>query len=162
MVFLCRSAGVAYNEVVIGHCGNREEIPALRLFAWVVGSIFTIILAVVALTPLSGVWFSSVMGLDLELVELGMASLWIAIPIPLLTFLQSLYQGVLVDSHRTRFITESVALFLVVTSLVIWLGVLIGPENGVVAVLMAYTIGNLIQTGWLWHRCRTAIFRGMG
>ncbi|MDG2031110.1 MAG: hypothetical protein P8J45_08910 [Phycisphaerales bacterium] len=162
MVFLCRSAGVAYNEVVIGHCGNREEIPALRLFAWVVGSIFTIILAVVALTPLSGFWFSRVMGLDPELVELGMASLWIAIPIPLLTFLQSLYQGVLVDSHRTRFITESVALFLVVTSLVIWAGVLIGPENGVIAVLLAYTIGNLIQTGWLWHRCRTAIFRVMG
>jgi hypothetical protein len=161
LVFLCRSAGVAFNEVVIGHCGNREEIPALRLFAWMVGLIFTIILALVALTPLSGFWFSKLMGLDAELVELGMASLWIAIPIPLLTFLQSLYQGVLVDSHRTRFIRESVVLFLVATMLVIGAGVLIGPQNGVMVVLLAYTVGNLLQTGWLWHRCRTAIFRAI-
>lgn len=161
LVFLCRSAGVAFNEVVIGHCGNREEIPALRLFAWMVGLIFTIILALVALTPLSGFWFSKLMGLDAELVELGMASLWIAIPIPLLTFLQSLYQGVLVDSHRTRFISESVVLFLVATMLVIGAGVLIGPQNGVMVVLLAYTVGNLLQTGWLWHRCRTAIFRAI-
>jgi hypothetical protein len=123
--------------------------------------IFTIILALVALTPLSGFWFSKLMGLDAELVELGMASLWIAIPIPLLTFLQSLYQGVLVDSHRTRFISESVVLFLVATMLVIGAGVLIGPQNGVMVVLLAYTVGNLLQTGWLWHRCRTAIFRAI-
>ena len=159
MVFLCRSAGVAFNEVVIGHCGNREEIPSLRLFAWIVGGLFTAILAIVALTPLSGVWFGSVMGLDQVLVELGMASLWIAIPIPLMTFLQSLYQGVLVDAHRTRYITESVALFLTTTCIVIGAGVAMGPRNGVTAVLLAYTIGNLLQTAWLWHRCRTAIFR---
>ena len=159
MVFLCRSAGVAFNEVVIGHCENREEIPSLRLFAWMVGGVFTLILAVVALTPLSGFWFNKVMGLDPVLVELGMASLWIAIPIPLMTFLQSLYQGVLVNAHRTRYITESVALFLTVTCMVIGAGVLMGPQNGVTAVLLAYTIGNLLQTGWLWHRCRTTIFR---
>ena len=159
MVFLCRSAGVAFNEVVIGHCGNREEIPSLRLFAWIVGGVFMTILAIVALTPLSGIWFGRLMGLDQVLVDLGMESLWIAIPIPLLTFLQSLYQGVLVDAHRTRYITESVALFLITTCIVIGAGVAIGPRNGVTAVLLAYTIGNLLQTAWLWHRCRTSIFR---
>lgn len=160
LAFLCRSAGLAFNEVVIGHCGDGgREIGALRMFGWLVGSAFSAGLALIALTPLDGVWFEHVMGLEPRLVALGEATLWLAIPLPLLTFLQSLYQGILVDAHRTRYITESVVLFLLVTGAFIIGGVRHQPEYGVTAVLLAFTVGNIAQTAWLWHRCRTRIFR---
>jgi len=162
LVFLCRSAGVAYNEVVIGHCGEAGTHGPLRRFAWLFGSLFSIALAVVAFSPLAGWWFEHVMGLDRELAELSGATLWIACLIPLLTFLQSLYQGVLVSAHETRYITESVVLYLLVTVGCIIGGVLVEPRYGVTAVLIAHTAGNLVQTGWLWHRCRSKVFLGAG
>jgi hypothetical protein len=79
------------------------------------------------------------------------------IPIPLMTFLQSYYQGAAVDAHKTRYITESVIAFFIVTTLIIVFGVLTQPLNGITAVVIATTIGNLIQTAWLWFRCRTKL-----
>ena len=154
LVFMCRSVGVAYNEVVIGHCAEEGSHRSLRRFAWLFGGIFTALLAIVSFTPLSVLWFEHVMGLDPELVALSSSTIWIAALIPLLTFLQSLYQGILVSVHRTRYITESVVLYLFVTLGCIIAGVYIEPEYGVTAVLVAHTAGNLVQAGWLWHRCR--------
>ena len=158
LVFMCRSAGVAYNEVVISHCGDAKALASLRKFAWLAGSLFTLALAAVALTPLGSFWFDSVIGLDEDLAVLGTATLWIAILIPLLTFLQSLYQGVLVHAHRTRAITESVVLFLTVTCTILGIGIMMQPESGLTAVLIALTIGNICQATWLWHRCRMLVF----
>ncbi|MBM43410.1 MAG: hypothetical protein CMJ36_00130 [Phycisphaerae bacterium] len=158
LVFMCRSVGVAYNEVVISNCGSMQRLGLLRRFAWLTGTIVTLLLAIVSFTPLAEHWFGSVMGLDPELVELGASALWIAAPIPLLTFLQSLYQGLLVHAHITRAVTESVVVFLVVTISILVVGVLMQPSSGIYAVLSALLAGNVTQTLWLWHRCRRTIF----
>ena len=80
--------------------------------------------------------------------------LWMTIPIPLMTFLQSYYQGAAVDAHRTRYITESGIAFFIVTTAIIVLGVVSQPEHGITAVVIATTIGTLVQTLWLWLRCK--------
>ena len=90
------------------------------------------------------------MGLDAELVSLGTSALWIAVPIPLLTFLQSLYQGLLVHAHATRAVTESVIVFLAVTISILCIGVAMQPSSGIYAVLAALLAGNMAQTAWLW------------
>lgn len=159
LVFMCRSAGVAFNEVVISHCGDARSITSLRRFAWLAGTLFTLALALVAFTPIGTFWFRTVMGLEIELADLGTSSLWIASLIPLLTFLQSLYQGVLVQAHRTRAITESVLIFLLVTCTVLGIGVAMQPEHGLTAVLIALTLGNIAQAFWLWLRCQRTVFR---
>ena len=159
LVFMCRSTGIAFNEVVISHCDDTHALSSLRRFAWLAGSLFTLALAAIALTPLGTFWFESVMGLDSDLVALATASLWIAILIPLLTFLQSLYQGILVHAHRTRAITESVVFFLAVTCTVLGIGIMMQPENGITVVLIALTFGNIAQAAWLWHRCQTLVFK---
>ena len=147
--------------MVIGLCSQPGAQRTLRRFAWLVGALFTLGLALIATTPLADFWFGSVIGLEPELVEVGVGSLWIGMLIPLLTFLQSLYQGVLVQAHKTRYVTESVALFLLVTASLVFVGIWAQPEYGVKAVLGALTIGNLVQAGWLWHRCRTRVFRSV-
>ncbi len=162
LVFMCRSVGVAYNEVVISHCGSPGQLRPLRRFAWMAGSIVTLLLAIVSFTPLVEYWFGAVMGLDVELVSLGASALWIAAPIPLLTFLQSLYQGLLVHAHFTRAVTESVIVFLVVTISILCVGIAMQPSSGIYAVLAALLAGNTAQTAWLWHRCRGSVFNASG
>jgi len=162
LVFMCRSVGVAYNEVVISHCGSSGRLRALRRFAWLAGSIVTLLLAIVSFTPLADYWFGIVMGLDAQMASLGASALWIAAPIPLLTFLQSLYQGLLVHAHSTRAVTESVIVFLAVTISILCIGIAMQPSSGIYAVLAALLAGNLAQTAWLWHRCRGTVFNASG
>ncbi len=154
LVFLCRSAGVGFNEVVIGHYSEPGARASLRRFAWIVGGGFSILLAAISIPPVARFWFGEIIGLESELIELGTMILWLTIPIPLLTFLQSFYQGAIVDAHRTRYITESVIAFFIVTTSIIVLGVFSQPEHGITAVVIATTIGNLVQTLWLWLRCK--------
>ncbi len=157
LVFLCRSAGVGFNEVVIGHYSEPGARASLRRFAWIVGGGFSILLAVISIPPMARFWFGEIIGLESELIELGTMILWLTVPIPLLTFLQSFYQGAIVDAHRTRYITESVIAFFIITTSIIVLGVFTQPEHGITAVVIATTIGNLVQTLWLWLRCRTKL-----
>ena len=153
LVFFCRSSGVAYNEVVIGHCTRPESRRALRRFAWTMGGAVSALLGVLSLPWVAQFWFGEIIGLKPELVELGLANIWIALPIPLMTFLQSYYQGVIVNAHRTRFITESVGVYALITVVVIFIGVWRQPAHGITVVMIATTTGNLAQTAWLWLRC---------
>jgi hypothetical protein len=154
LAFLMRSAGLAFNEVVIAHADEPGAEATLRRFAWAWGLGFTAVLAAIALTPLADLWFSDAIGLDRELADMGIASLWLAIPLPILTFLQSHWQGLLVHRHRTRAVTQSVAVFLVVTVALIMAGVLVGRWSGLQVTLLAFTVGNTAQLLWLRHKWR--------
>jgi hypothetical protein len=154
LAFLMRSVGIAYNEVVIAHADDPGAEARLRRFAWGWGLAISGVLGVIALSPLSDSWFSGAIGLSPELTRLGSATLWLAVPLPLLTFLQSHWQGLLVHRHRTRAVTGSVAAFLVVASVLVLGGVLVGRWNGLEVTLLAFTLGNLAQALWLrwrWH-----------
>ena len=153
LVFFCRSAGMAYNEVVIGHAADQDSLRALRSFAIVGGMLATLILGLLAFPSVSSLWFGEIIGLPSDLVELGVANVWIAIPIPLMTFLQSYYQGIAVNSHRTRIITESVLIYAIAMTVFVVIGVIWQPPFGITAIIIATTCGNLAQTFWLWFRC---------
>ena len=149
LVFLVRSSGIAFNEVVIARCEVAGAIGQLRRFAWAWGTGWTLLLLAVAVTPLVDVWFGPMIGLSPELVEIGRSALWLAIPIPLLTFLQSYWQGLLVHAHRTRAVTESVAIFLGVMAVGMAAGMAIGHWNGLIVAMAAFMAGNAAQTLWL-------------
>ena len=153
LAFLCRSPGIAFNEVVIGYSGSPNSKPALRRFAIGAGLVSTIILAILSLPMNSALWFDGVIDLPSKLAKLGIANVWIAIPIPVMTFLQSYFQGIAVNAHQTRMITESVAVYAMVMIAVIAIGIALQPPHGITVVLIATAIGNLAQTLWLWYRC---------
>ena len=149
LVFLLRSAGIAFNEVVIARCDEPGGPKRLARFAWGWGLGFSGVLTAMAVTPLATLWFRDVIGLEPELVEIGTNALWLAAPLPLLTFLESYWQGMLVSKHRTRAVTGSVLAFLVVAVLVIICGVYLGWWNGLLVTLAAFAAGNTAQTLWL-------------
>jgi len=151
-VFLLRSVGFAFNEVVVTLAGEPSAARALRRFAFILAGITVTILAIVAATPIAPLWFGEVTGLSPELTGVAQISIAIAVLMPGYAVLQSWYQGVLVQSRRTRGITEAVALYLLVNVALLAAGVAWGQMQGIYFALATFTVGGILQTAWLAWR----------
>lgn len=156
LVFIIRSAGTALNEVVVALLDEPFAVPNLRRFTYMLAGATTLLIMLIAGTPLSGLWFGQVMALDPELVGLASKSLWLALPTPAMTVFQSWFQGTMLNDRRTRGITESVIVYLVMTALVMAAGVIWGKAAGIYVGVAAMSIASIGQTIWLWIRSRKA------
>ena len=108
LVFLTRSVGFAYNEVVVALADAPGAHIVLRRFRNLLALSTTLLLLVVAATPLAGLWFERVNGLSPFMAALAGAATALAVPMPGLQALQSHSTGLLVAAHRTRGVTEAV------------------------------------------------------
>ncbi|MGQ9491130.1 MAG: hypothetical protein ACUVR4_05925 [Anaerolineae bacterium] len=157
LVFMARGLGIAFNEVVVALLDEPGARPALRRFTLLLAAGTSAVLALVAATPLSQLWFQRVSALSPELAEMARLGLWVALPMPALSALQSWYQGAILHSRRTRGITESVAIFLAASAVVLTAGVAWGGVTGLYVGLAGMVIATLAQTIWLWWRARPAL-----
>lgn len=157
LVFMLRSFGMAYNEVVVALLDENQAVFSLRRFALYLALITTSLLIVFKTTPLSGFWFGWLSALPEYLMLLASGSLWFALLLPGLNAIQSWFQGVLVHQRRTRGITEAVIFFVTCSTLVLWFGVRWGQTPGIYVGWIAFSVGSLTQTIWLWRRSRTLI-----
>lgn len=156
LLFMLRSTGFAYNEVVVARLDQPGEIHTLRRFATVLSLAVTLLLLIVAATPLSLFWLEKVSALKPELAQLARMGLWFAIPWPLLSVLQNYYQGILVHSKHTRSITEGVVVFLVVFVGLLWLSVSWGQIPGLFTGLASFVIADASRVIWLWLRSQSS------
>jgi hypothetical protein len=154
LIFILRSLGLAYNEVVVALVERPGARKSLSRFARDLALAVTMLLALVALTPLGDVWFRHLSGLPAELAALGAAGLVIAIALPALGVYQSWYQGVLVAQRKTRGVSEAVAVALVAVLATVATGVLWGKMPGLWVGIFAQLVGNIAQTAWLRVRSR--------
>jgi hypothetical protein len=154
LVFMLRSLGIAYNEVVVALLDKPHSSPSLRRFATLLTTLTTLMIVIIAATPLATIWFGRVSGLSPALVVLAQTSLWLALPLPGLNVMQSWYQGGLVHIRSTRGVTEAMGIFLVITTAILSAGVAWGQIAGLYIGLVAFGAGSLTQTAWLWHRSR--------
>lgn len=156
LVFMLRSLGMAYNEVVIALLDEPQAVWRLRLFTgWLTG-LTSFALLILAVTPLASVWFGRVSALSPPLASLAEKALWFALPLPGLNVLQSWYQGVILHDRRTRGVTEAVALFLLTSAVVLLIGVLSKRFPGLYVVWVAFSVGGLVQIAWLRWRSQRA------
>ena len=156
-IFMLRSMGVAFNEVVVALLDEHLATKPLRRFALLLSVLTTFTLIIIAATPLSRLWLEDLSALSPELATLARNGLWIGALLPALNTLQSWYQGALLNSGKTRGISEAVALYLLVTGLALWGGVMWGQMIGLYVGLAAFSFGMLIQTFWLWFRSRPVL-----
>lgn len=156
-VFLFRALGLAFNEVVVALAGQPAAVGALRAFAWKLATAASVSLALVAFSPLASAWFEGWNDLDPQLAALGASAMALALALPALSVLQSLYGGVLVHARRTRAVTESVAISLGLTALGLALCVKYSGFEGLRASALMMTLGNLAQTLWLAWRSRALL-----
>lgn len=153
-IFMLRSMGVAFNEVVVALVDEKQAVHVLRRFTLLLSVVTTAIILVVAATPLSRIWLQDVSALSAPLALLARNGLWIGFLLPALNALQSWYQGVLLNSGKTRGISEAVVVFIVITAAVLAFGVVWGKSTGLYVVLLAFSAGMLSQTIWLYVRSR--------
>ncbi len=129
----------------------------LRRLALELAGVTSALLLLTAATPIGTLWLGRVSALPPPLVALGSGALWFGILIPAMSALQSLYQGALVHGHRTRGVTESVLLYLLVTALVLGAGLAWGLAPGLPTAVAAMMLGSLAQVGWLKLRAAALV-----
>ncbi|MFO7852736.1 MAG: MATE family efflux transporter [Bacteroidota bacterium] len=150
LVFIFRSMGLSYQEVLIALVGDRKQnYPSLRNFAITLGAVVTLLLGIIAFTPLADIWFVSVSGLTAELAELAYTPLKIMLLLPALSVLLSFQRSTLVVASNTRPISIATGLELV--TIVISLLICIAYFNmiGVIAAAIAYIIGKSVSNIYL-------------
>jgi hypothetical protein len=157
LIFMFRSLGVAYNEVVVALLDERGTFTSLRRFTIILLSVTSLALFTITATPISQFWFQSVSALAPELSEMAQRGLWLALLLPALSVLQSWYQGAILHGRITRGITEAVVIYLLTSAATLIAGVAWGRIPGLYIGIAALTLSVFMQTVWLWFRGRVVI-----
>jgi hypothetical protein len=157
LLFLLRSPGTAYNEVVVSMLDHPDSARHLRRFTiWLVGFLSACVV-LITVTPLSTFWIERISAFKPDLASLALAGLWYILPLPGITVLQSWFQGAILHSKRTRGLTESVVVYLLTNGAILMAGVAWGKITGFYVGWLAFTLATLAQTAWLWVRSRPAM-----
>ena len=157
LVFMFRSLGFAYNEVVVALLDQHGSTANLQRFAYRLAALSTVGLLLMAATPLSMFWFIQVSGLEPELGTLARGGLWSAALWPGLSVLQNWFQGVLVNHRKTVHVTISVIILLITTLAALMIGTALKRFTGLYVGLAAFVIGQAAQVVWLWWASRPVL-----
>jgi len=157
LIFMLRSMGVAYNEVVVARIDDAFSYGSLRRFTLILTVFSTFLLIIFVATPIADWWLKDVSTLDADLVKLAKNGLWLGLLMPGLTTLQSWYQGIILHSRKTRAIPEAVGIFLFITSIFLWIGVVSQKFVGLYVSLGAFMFGSMAQTFWIWLRSKISV-----
>ncbi len=152
LVFIFRSVGMAYNEVVVALLDEAGSYTNLKRFTLWLGAGTSLLLLLLAVTPLSSLYLQKVSALSPQLAVLARTALWLALPLPYLGALQSWYQGIIVQSKRTGSITVAVMIYLLADAALLVAGVIWNNAVGIYVGLGAMSLSMGAQTLWLWRR----------
>ena len=144
LVFIFRSVGLAYQEVVIALIGDEQEgyVP-LRTFGIFLSLGVAVGLSLIAWTPLAGVWFRDVSGLTDQLAAFALTPTRILGVIPGLTALLSFQRAVMVIRTTTNRITWATIIEVVGVVAVMWISISFFDAIGAVAAAAALLIGRI-------------------
>jgi Na+-driven multidrug efflux pump len=150
LVFIFRSPGLSYQEVNIALIGkDRQNYRVLRNFAIFLAALVTILITVMAFTPLANLWFINVSGLSNELADLAYLPLKILILLPALTVLLNYQRSLLIIKGNTAPISVATAVELTGIIMVLLVCVVFLNLVGVVAAAISYMVGRTMSNLYL-------------
>lgn len=158
LVFLFTCLGLSYQEAVIALVGRRyEHAPALGRFGTRLGIGASAALAVVAFTPLAGVWFERVSGLAPHLAAIAVSPIRFAVLLPALSVALAFQRALLVQTRTTRPITHATMIEVAAIALLFplfgwWIGL-----TGVTAAMLAFVGGRSAGVAFLAPRTVAAV-----
>jgi progressive ankylosis protein len=158
LVFIFRSAGLSFQEVNIALIGEkRQNSGVLKNFAIYLGIIVTLLISLIALTPLADMWFINISGLSKELADLSYLPLKIMILLPALTVLLNFQRSCMIINGDTGPISVATAIELI--GIIAVLIVCIGFLNliGVVAAAIAFVAGKSMSNMYLARKLSVAV-----
>ncbi len=151
LLFLFTSIALSYQEAVVAQAGrNRDSIPVLQKFGFLLMVTLFGVFLVLTVTGGSRLWFRGVAGIPAHLIELAQPAMLILMVMPIAVTGRSLLSGILVARQTTGFLSIAVsANTLVLLSLVILL-----PRHtdlvGTVVAAIAFTSAHIVQVSVLW------------
>ena len=157
LVFIFRSMGLSFQEVGIALMGkNGEGYPAIRHFALLLASSVVVGLGIVALTPISGIWFQTVSGLSSQLTGFAILPAMILVPMPGLSVIISFQRALLVHGKQTVHISWATAIEVLGIIITLWLGTRYFHLVGATAAALGFLIGRIGANLWLTKPCLKA------
>jgi len=157
LLFIFRSSGVAYNEVVVTLLNKPNSFTNLKKYALILALSTTGLLLLITATPLSTIWFKYISALPASIIPLANTALWFSLLIPGANAFQSWYQGLILNSGKTRGIPEAVAIFLAVTIATYTIGIYWIDLPGIYIGTLGFSLGMISQSIWLRVRSQKAI-----
>ena len=158
LVFIFRSLGLSYQEVNIALVGKeKQNYVVLRNFAIYLGLLVTVLISILAFTPMAELWFVNLSGLSTELADLSYLPLKIMILLPALTVLLNFQRSSLIVNGTTGPISIATAIELLGIILVLLLCVVFLNLIGVVAASIAFIAGRGLSNIYLTPKLMAAV-----
>jgi progressive ankylosis protein len=158
LVFLFRSLGLSYQEVNIALIGEkRQNYTILRNFAIYLGLVVTLLISLIAFTPLADLWFINISGLSKELADLSYLPLKIMILLPALTVLLNFQRSTMITNKTTGPISVATAIELVGIIVVLLVCVVFLNLIGVVAASIAFMAGRSMSNLYMAPKLAAAV-----
>ncbi len=150
LIFIFRSIGLSYQEVVIALLGmNKKNFEGLKRFALYLGAFILISLSLLLFTPMLNIWFRSVSGLSIELTQFSILPARILAILPLLTLLINFQRALLVHTTETGPIKGASMIEIIMILFTLYITVVQFGLPGAVAAAIAYVIGRLFANSYL-------------
>jgi len=144
LVFIFRTPALSYQEVAIATLSeDRRHLPQVLRFAGLLAGGATLLLALVAWTPLSRVWFETVSGLSPELAAYTRVPLRVLAIMPALSVLLNLERALMVHGRHTGPVTMASVLEVTGIASSLAVGVMLLDGVGVTVAAVAYMVGRL-------------------
>lgn len=158
LVFIFRSMGLSYQEVNIALIGKeKQNFTVLRNFSIYLGLIVTVLISLLAFTPLARLWFINVSGLSTELADLSYLPLKIMILLPALTVLLNFQRSTLIVNGTTGPISIATAIELAGIIIVLLICTVFLNLIGVVAASLAFMTGRIMSNLYLVPKHMNAV-----
>jgi hypothetical protein len=156
IMFIIRSFGMAFHEVVISLYDKPSAACELRKFAFKLISWVALITALFCFTPLSVIWIEKVSGLPTYLLPLALYTTILSGIIPILAVLQNWRQGELVALRKTRAVTEATLAYIIILSIGLVFGIKLQHWPGAYVATCSVALGILAQYCWLRFRLKNS------
>ncbi len=155
LVFIFRTPGLSFQEAAITMLGRtKENLPVVKLFAVYLGMSAALLLGLIALTPLSKVWFQQISGLSAELAAFAKLPVRILVLMPALSITLSMQRAILVHKRNTGPVTWASTLEVVGILVTLVLTLNVGDWMGATAAATAFMIGRGMGIMLLWKSTR--------
>ncbi|MEN8097948.1 MAG: hypothetical protein ABFQ89_02625 [Chloroflexota bacterium] len=143
-------------QLAIAKGTNNENKCKVRRFVWTVGLILSVIVALIAFTPLAKPLIIALFDLDPELQPMVILTLRIAMTLPLWQSSQGLLRGNAIRDERTTDVRTAVVVALLVTALVAVVGPKTAAVTGIIIGAVATMLAAVAEVAWLaWRESAT-------
>jgi len=157
LVFLFRALCLSYQEAAITLVGDKNDgYEKVRNFAVMLGLLTMSVLCLIAFTPLSGIWFRDISGLNEALADFAACPTMILAFFPVLSALLSFQRALLIKSGKTGHVTAGTIIEVGCIVMMLMTTIHLLDMTGAVAAAISLLAGRFACNCYLVRPCLKA------